>query len=646
MSTTATNVVPDTASSEHPGREQDVAMAFGGGLDLKSPPHKIAEGACLRLRNYYYPREALIPRTRPGLDELIASPANNANATAMHTYRKNESTSYVCYSCISDDGTKQELWYQTGAAAPVELTDDLGSLETPSMVTFNGCLLVSLPGVGIYEWQGETGQGADHGIGFCTVVDVPHVDEYVTIGSETWMWTLSRTGPYQVPIYGMTDPVEAAQYLAWCINQDSSIISASYELINQTPCTNFQARRVGTAGNLSLLAVGDSGHVEMFGPAMLYGAGGLHLDLINTNSAPAPGFMIIDQNQRLVASGDPATPDRVFFSTPADPWQWASGAYGGGETFDIGYRDGMDITAIQSMMGELVIHKSGQGREIWRINTADSDPSTWTAEIKKFHANVSAINHRCAASVTDKHLFLDTRGFCGLSGNDTYDEISVSAAGMMLGESLKTVNKTFAFMVVNPDENYIMVFPTFGKRCWVFSYGSGRWCEWVFESVDDITSGCYHDGLQTVLLGTSTGRVLKLDPAIATDDDQYFPSEIITRALWDAGLRKLQIKQTLLDFKNLIEGTGDVRLVVNNGSSEERPLFNFTVADGETDLHDMQDVVLEDALMPLKSAQYGRFNSFSQGGGEIVALRIRLLRGAYALNGLTVRVAYQGRLAK
>jgi hypothetical protein len=637
-----TDAQSDTVSSEHSANETDRMFTFSGGLDLRNPPHLIDSTACQKLLNMYYPREVTIPRTRPGTSEVVANTGTTATILASHVYRKSESVSYLCYTCLSSNGTKQELWYQTGTDAGVPITTDLGSLAIPSMVTFNGCLLLALPGVGIYEWQGDVAGTAAHGTAAITIADIPHDGDTITIGSETWtIKAAGRVNKYECSIGGTV--TLSGQYLTWCIIMDSAIITATN---GSAGVVNVTANRIGTAGNLAVAFAGAGAAHYAKDHDLSHGAAGVHLDLVTTNGHPHPGFMIIDQNQRLVASGDPAVPDRVFFSGPANHWDWATGIYGSGETFDLGYLDGMDIAAIQSMMGELVVHKSGQGREIWRINTADADPSTWTAAMKKFHANVSAINHRCATSVIDKHVFLDTRMFCGLTGTDTYDEISVTAAGMMLGETLGLVNADYAFMVTNPDENYILVFPNYGKVAWCFHYGTARWSQWVFgDNLGNITCGCYHDALKTVVLGNTLGQLLKLDASVCTDDGTYFTSEIISKSMSDGGLRKLLVKQTIIDWKHIIEGLGDVSLLINNGNSPTQPLFSFAVEDGSLQLVDAT-MHLEDATMLLLAPYYGRVNSFTQGGGEMVALAIKLNHGAWALNTAAVRLAYIGRVAE
>jgi hypothetical protein len=649
MNPFATNIPPDKASTEHADAEEDMTLEFSSGVDRMNPPHKIQEGYVREMTNMYYPRETAIPRTRPGI-AVKASAHAGTRITAVHVYRKSETVVFTCYTSIHD--TTQGLYYLDANEASVALSADLGSLETPCMVTFNGCLLVAVPGIGIYEWQGGTSTDPTpaHGWSTFTFTDAPTAGDTCTVGTQVWTWQVAaRSGPFQAVIgTGGTAALKATAScanLTAAINQDSSLVIAV--VTGDTKIMSVAARRVGTAGNF---AVGEVSGVIATAGAMTQGVNGLHLDLMDTYSHPHPAVMVIDQNQRLVAAGDPASPDTVFFSAPAvgggaEHWQWATGDYGGGETFLAGYLDGMDISCIHPMGSEMVVHKSGQGREIYRINTSDPDPSTWTQAVKKFHANTSALNGRCAVNVTDKQLFLDTRGFSSLTGDDTYDEIGVSAAGVLISDQLSSPDIDAAFIVTNPDENYCMVFRDHGRVCWVFHYGSGRWAKWQLATNDDIVCGCYSDTLKTVLLGTADSKILKLDATVATDEGNAFASEIVTRGLGDGLLKKILIKQVLLDWHNNIAGNGDVWLVINNEDNPSQEIFSFTVDALARLLHDATEH-LADATSMLLATSYGRVNSFVQGGGELVALRIRLLQGAFDLHGVTLRVAYHGRVAQ
>ena len=613
---------------------------FGGGIDRSLPQHLIPDGACRNMVNVYYPREIQTPRTRPGLVQYLAGTAVPGKVTAVHVYQKSASTQFVVLTCLNAEADDQELYYLDASKEAVQISAALGSLESPCLLTYNGRLLVALPGKNLRVWLGNTSTSptAAKAHGHVTVTTQPDDGETVTIAGQQFTFqAVGRATLGEVQIGGTTSVT--ATNLAAAINIDCTNVSAA-------PSTNsvtVTARLTGVAGNSLALVDGTAGNLSLSAATLAGGVDGLALDEVDTYEAPQPAMICSDKMGRVVAAGDPAHPDRVFFSAPNSEMEWAEGDYGDGEIADIGYLEGNSYSAIAPFMDEIFVHKTGQNKEIHRLHVVVPDPAEWFAQ-KRFYAGCSAaLNHRCAVSVADKHVSLDADTFRVYQGTDTYDEIASGMDGSKVYDLIEGTAGPTGFLVVNPLHLHVMVFPAAGSRALIYHYGSRRWTSWEFQIGDrTICSAVYSEDLGAMLLGLSDGVLYKLDPAVCTDDGTPFASTIVGKSIGGEAMSVLVVKQTLIDYQHHIAGAGTCYLVANRDESLPQALFDFTVDDTGLELSEAL-MELYEATMPFASEVYGRVGSVNQGKGETVAPKVVLRTGAFSLNNMTILVAYTGR---
>lgn len=468
---------------------------------------------------------------------------------------------------------------------------------------------------------------------------LPVAGDTVTIGARTYTWQTLRSQAGEVTIGASANA--CATNLVAAITTDSWDLSA----VANSAVVTVTATRTGTGGNSLALTDGSGGHCVPSAANMAGGVNGLTLDQISTYLAPKPGIVNDGLNTRVVAAGDTRDGyvDRIYFSAPGNAFSWADADYGSGEYADLGSGEGNTVSAVVPYLNELMVHKSGQNKKMYRIAIPTPDPSSWTISTKHFSAHTAALNSRCALTVADKHLALDNRVFRVFQGNDQYDEIASALDGLKVYDFLDRPT-TSAFFVLNPDEMYVLCFPLFGANAIVFHYGTKRWSRWAFNS-REFRCGAYSVALNKFLLADSDGFVYWLDPSVATDDGLAYISAVIGRVIGGDSLYNVRALHAIIDYKNILTGSGYLGLLINRVETDIQTLTTFSTLVGGTLLYDATGE-LYSATGDLYEAIYGRKATFTQGGGETISPYIQLSTGAFALNSLLMRVAYQGRSGK
>lgn len=630
----------------HPDREEIKQILFNGGMDRSRPPEFLDDGACWRIVNMAYPRETAFPSTRPGVASYMAGTAAPGRITNVYVYQKSTTVSYVVFSCLDAGGTGQELYYlNTSNLQKVQISSALGSTTPPTFYTFANKLLVAVSGQKLREWAGETSTNPApaKATGTVTVATQPADAETVTIGAKVYTFKTTRTQPTEVTI-GANVNATAANLKA-AIDTDSWDITATVatNVVTITYC------RTGTIGNSAALTDGTGGNLTLSAAALAGGVTGLALDSVNSYEAPSGGIVLTDKNGRVVVAGDTTYPDRVFFSAPQNAFSWASGVYGDGEYIDVGYQEGNTIAAVVPYLDELMVHKSGQNRELYRLNISDSTVSNWTVS-RRFHSGTSAaINQRCAMSAADIHFALEKDFFRVFTSEDSYDEIASALDGNRVYDYLSGATSAASFMASNPFNGYALVFAEAGSNCLVFHYGSRRWSAWDFPH-HTVYCACYHESFGKMLIGCSDGFIYKLDDSVATDTVTggsafNILSEIIGKAFGTLSMSKPTVKQTIMDYQSIVAGTGRICLVNNSDESQPVCIQEFTFNDAAQYVYDATGYIY-DATGYIYVDLYGRIVTFNQAEGESIALRVATTSGAFVLHQIAARVGYQGRGGK
>jgi hypothetical protein len=608
-----------------------------GGIDRSAAPNDIPEGALRYAQNVSYPREIATPTTRPGLVRLSTGTAAPGALTNITAFQRSATVTETVYGCRNADGDDQELRYLDGSFASQLISDSLGALDVPSFRTINSRLVIAVKGQYQRTWDGEKGTdpAAAKASGTVTLSSNATEGYRQKIGAMEYTFWPDRVRPGDVVI-GVDASTTAANLVA-AIAMDSNDVTAEADGDEVT----VTARRTGTSGNALVLE--QSGALFTLSDVTLTGGvDGLALDTISTHGAPKPAFVISDKNRRLVAGGDPDQADNLCFCAPGNEWYWAAGNFLLGKVWPIGCGEGNSPAALGTFADEIWCHKSGQNREIYRIRIADPSPETWDLQYRPFSDVNAALNHRCAVTAGNKHIVLD-RDYVGVyEGVDTYDEIRAGQDGNRIHDLIQGTVTDTAFMVLNPAELHVLIFPAAGRVALCYHYGTRRWTLWQFTGGVSLTCGVYHEGLRTVIFGAEDGHVYKLDPTVATDNGVPFATILIPRSFGDETMAQMTVKQVLLDYQSRIAGSGTIEIVADRRESAPKWVGDFSF--------ESQDIFIADAIMEIAAAtmefagnHYGRASADQQVDAEIIAPRVNLTNGAFVVNGLMVRLSIHGR---
>jgi hypothetical protein len=121
--------------------------------------------------------------------------------------------------------------------------------------------------------------------------------------------------------------------------------------------------------------------------------------------------------ERLVIAGDPANPDRVYFSATGNYQKWtASSTAGTAITIPVGDGDGDPdgITAIFPGTGADRVLYVGKRKHLYRIDCSDPNQTNWS--VRLVSREIGVVNHNTVASVDDSDvIFASDRGIHTLS---------------------------------------------------------------------------------------------------------------------------------------------------------------------------------------------------------------------------------------
>ena len=126
-----------------------ITLNLSGGINLADPAHRIADNQSPMMYNWLYRPNSLFPIVRPSIRCAVAVGEKfSTPIVKLFYYVKDSSNQYLM--CVSND----DLHYLDGSSQWQKVAD-LAAGAVPSMITFNGLLLLA-DGTGIYSWDGTT----------------------------------------------------------------------------------------------------------------------------------------------------------------------------------------------------------------------------------------------------------------------------------------------------------------------------------------------------------------------------------------------------------------------------------------------------------------------------------------------------------
>lgn len=240
-------------------------------------------------------------------------------------------------------------------------------------------------------------------------------------------------------------------------------------------------------GRLSAAAWGDDGvHVvasggklQLFTPSNENG-----FPAITTISAsPSDCKLVFVRDGRVgVVTGD----DTIKFSAVGDVTSWANDPTDAstGQFVEIGYKDGMDITAVVPLSRDLIIFKNPPNEPekgtVWRLT--GNSPEEWT--VLEVAHNTGTFSQKSVQAVANDVFYLSPHGVATLSGVTAYGEVKSQWPDRKVSNVLTGTLQSSGQLWNVPEKQQLWVLPSDNSEMiWVLDYMRGIWTQIKFPKI-------------------------------------------------------------------------------------------------------------------------------------------------------------------
>ena len=240
-------------------------------------------------------------------------------------------------------------------------------------------------------------------------------------------------------------------------------------------------------GNLSIAAwdddfvVASGGKLQRFSDKLL--------PTIETiASSPNECRLVFVRNGRIgVINGD----DTITFSAVGDCESWDNDPddESTGQFIEIGYKDGMNITAVVPLSRNLIIFKSPDKEPdkgtIWRLT---GDFPNW--QVLEAAHNTGTFSQKTVASVANDVFFISPSGIATLSSVTAYGEVKTAWPDRKVSSSLTRLLKNTGQLLDVPVKQQLWIKPSdTSKEIWIFDYTRGIWTTFEFPKIPTYVAG-------------------------------------------------------------------------------------------------------------------------------------------------------------
>ena len=199
------------------------------------------------------------------------------------------------------------------------------------------------------------------------------------------------------------------------------------------------------------------------------------------NSPDNCSYVFVRNGRVGVVSGD----DTIQFSGVGDCTQWVNDPddESSSQFLEIGYKDGMNITAVVPLSRDLIIFKSPEKEPdkgiIWRLT---GDFPDW-AVLEVAH-NTGTFSQRSLKVVGNDIFYLTVSGLATLSTVTQYGEVKTSWPDRKVSSALTPLIDETAQLWDIPVKQQLWILPSnFEERIWVFDYIRGIWTQFNFPEI-------------------------------------------------------------------------------------------------------------------------------------------------------------------
>ena len=202
-----------------------------------------------------------------------------------------------------------------------------------------------------------------------------------------------------------------------------------------------------------------------------------HLETIS--SAPVICKLVFVREGRV---GVVTTDDTIKFSAIGDCENWVNNPKdeSSGQHIQIGYKDGMDITAVVPLSKDLIIFKSPKGEPdkgiIYRLT---GEYPNW--QVVEVAHNTGTFSQRSVCAVGNDIFYATVSGIATLSSVTSYGEIKTSWPDRKVSNALTPLLDETARVYDVPVKQQLWIAPSESSNdVWVLDYARGIWTKFEF----------------------------------------------------------------------------------------------------------------------------------------------------------------------
>lgn len=253
--------------------------------------------------------------------------------------------------------------------------------------------------------------------------------------------------------------------------------------------------------------------------------------------------------------------DTLRFSAIGDCNSWENDPddLSSGQFVEIGYKDGMDITAVVPLSRDLIIFKSPPNEPekgiIWRLT--GNSPSEW--QVVEAAHNTGTFSQKSVQAIANDVYYLTPHGLANLSSVTAYGEVKASWPDRKVSSVLSGLLQSTAQLWNMASKQQLWVLPNENTRLiWIFDYMRGIWTQFEFPETPLFGTGILQD----------TYLVIKNN--IYCVNDYYHqdelrdetPQDINAKIRFGTILKGLQtlIKTCFVSFSSYKQHGGDLKL--------------------------------------------------------------------------------------
>jgi hypothetical protein len=427
-------------------------------------------------------------------------------------------------------------------------------------------------------------------IGYLVIQDITLTATVAATGADTYTITYTTGG---------TAGVEAVSMVANAITVqiESGVSTATQVAARLNASSDVTAKMtVAVTGTGATAQVAQAVTTFTHGTAMVAGATAVATEVINEDIVIAfnnttspkkwkhqtgttfenlggspPNFAFCRSHiNRLFAAGDPANPDRLYYSSTENHEEWNGAGTSGAIDIFPGDGDPEGLTAIfPATKGVLFVAKRNR---LYRVDTSDPDDVNWTVD--HVSRGIGCIGHNAVCAVgQDDMLFVSDRGVHSMAATQKFGDFESAYLSKDIQKEFHTWNKdrfkqfwmcfvpemNSVLLAVSPDgfdsNNEIHLFNVEDKQWYRFPELA---CEsmWVAKI----------DNRNVLVLGNSAGRVNYLSQNTFNDNGVAISFDVKTGTIYpDNQPRTVKdFKKVSLFYKPKESGTITAKFKIDN----------------------------------------------------------------------------------